>query len=268
MSRICAVIVVINLLLLLLGSCAAQAEEWYEDPAYVNKFVTDVQSPVISPGKSGTLSFNLTNPTEFELTNVSVCAEPYVLVYPDGRSAWEGIDSPPVLENSESGGEEFHTEQIKEDEVLMLDWTVETSKNTEHGGLFSQAVYFVRLKISFEGNGTLVSYASRGHFSETQWNNIYSYDGENNSIILDTEYLNESGYQGLIPDLSFIVKKDIPVWPMALIFFFCGLAITIGIYYHIQINPSSRPRLYQAFEEIRSKLQKLWRPFQNRWRKS
>lgn len=235
---------------LITGCAGAQ----WSDPADVNALVTKVTAPVFQPGESATISFLFTNPFGYDINSATIVAEPYLLVEGDGKGYWQSVVDPPILKNSTSGSSGITINQLLAGKNLTAAWTISTSTSTTHGDAFSQSVYFVRLSINFSIAGESASYASRGFFSDEQWQKLTHPPINNSMGGINNTYLAELGYDGIIPDISFIVREEIPLWPPVLILAIAVVSGTIGFYYHLKRNPSEYPRALRFFMLVQTKL--------------
>ncbi len=237
----------------LFSGCAGA--QW-SDPTNVNNLVTKVTSPVFQPGESATISFVFTNPFGYDLTNATIVAEPYLLVEGDGKGYWQGVVDPPVLSNSTSGSTNITIDQLLAGQNTTAAWKIASKSSTTHGGAFYQSVYYVRLSIAFSIAGENASYASRGFFSDEQWQKL-THPSLNDSMGgINGTYLTELGYDGIIPDISFIIREGIPLWPPALILTIALVTGIVSIYYHLKRNPSENQRAFLFLVRIQTILQK------------
>jgi len=223
----------------LFAGCAGA--QWSE-PTDVNELVTGVHSPVFQPGESATFSFVFTNPFGYDITNAVLVAEPYLLVESDGEGYWQGVVDPPVFSNSTSESNSITIAQLQAGHNLTAAWAILSKSSTTHGGVFSQSVYYVRLSIEFSIAGENASYVSRGFFSDEQWDKLTHPSTSDSMGGINGTYLMELGYDGIIPDASFIIREEIPLWPPLLILAIAAVTGIIGTYYHLKHNPIEHPR--------------------------
>jgi len=252
--------------LVMISLFAGCAGAQWNDPTDVNKLVTEVNSPFFQPGESATISFVFTNPFEHDIVNATLVAEPYLLIEGDGRGYWQGVVDPPVLSNSTSESNRITIDQLPAGQNLTAAWTISSKSSTTHGGVFSQSVYYVRLSIRFSIAGDNASYTSRGFFSDEQWQKLTHPSISDSMGGINGTYLTELGYDGIIPDTSFIIREEIPIWPPALILAIAAVTGIMGIFYHLKRNPSEIPsvllfleRVQMMFRESISRIKSLLR---------
>lgn len=243
--------------LVMISLFAGCAGAQWSDPIDVNKLVTEVHSPVFQPGESATFSFVFTNPFGYDITNATLVAEPYLLVEGDGKGHWQGVVDPPVLSNSTSKSNNITIDQLSTGQNLTAAWTISSKSSTTHGGVFSQSVYFIRLSIEFSIAGDNTSYVSRGFFSDEQWQRLTHPSIGDSMGGINGTYLTELGYDGIIPDASFIIREEIPIWPPVLILVIAAFAGTVGIFYHLKRDPSAYPKVFLFLMRIQTMLQRI-----------
>ena len=241
--------------LVIISLFAGCAGAQWSDPTDVNRLVTEVKAPVFQPGESATISFLFTNPFEYDIVNATLVAEPYLLIESDGKGYWQGVVDPPILSNSTSESNRITIAQLLAGQNLTAAWTISSKPSTTHGGVFSQSVYYVRLSIEFSIAGDNASYASRGFFSDEQWQKL-THPSINDSMGgINGTYLTELGYDGIVPDTSFIIREGIPIWPPVLILAIAAVTCIIGIFYHLKRNPSENPRVFLFLVRVQTMLQ-------------
>lgn len=247
---------------IIIASPSIAASDW-SDPNEVNRLISGVESSVISPGEEGELTFVFTNPFDTIITDIKVHPEAYLHVFEDGTTDWDNVRDPPLVINTSSSSGFILIPSLNPNENLSLEWMVQTTKDTSHGGLFSQSIYLVRLSITFMIGNESVSYASRGYFSDDQWERLRNV-GENIQIGgIDIAYLESLGYDGIIPELSFIVREKIPKWPIVIIILAGAFSFSIGLYYFLEKTPSSAPKAYRILRNIRKRLLQVWSTVRN-----
>ena len=229
-------------------------------PKYANNMLGDFITPTVSPGETVYFSFNFTNSYD----EVSAVMENSVLtigIYEyatqeRSRDVNSTFKNPPSIDGQ---GIEIARNMGRVDvgQTLKIELDIDTSKKTPHGSYFSQSTYFVRFKLTFNftGNLTQVVLQSRGFFTDEQWDNMVSFEG--NESIVNTDYMHSLGVDGLLPDSSFGIKIPIPRWPLyMLIAAICGIAL-LASYYFVLDNPGKYPRLEKRLYYLRGKLSEL-----------
>jgi hypothetical protein len=241
-------------------------------PRYANNILGGFVTPTVAPGQEVDFSFNLTNP--YESDNASAIMENVTLIvsiymYATQEKAEEVTSSfphPPLFHHVSTEWREDYS-QILPNQTLRIELPIYTSKKTPHGSYFSQSTYFVRfdLTFNFPNSSANVVLKSKGCFTESDWNKIVSFEGNQN--IVDRTYLKGLGVDGLLPDSSFGIKIPIPRWPLAVIVTGCiGLSF-MALYYYVLDNPGAYPRLEKRFYYLRGKLRESWSKLKHSRRK-
>jgi len=233
------------------NSCA----QW-GDPEFVNQLITGVAAPVFSPGENAILSLNLSNPFSSTISEISILAEPYLIVYENGESDWSGVVAPPKLINLTANSSMIHITTMLPKEKIKLGWSVITTEATSRGSLFAQSVYLVRLSLSFNVTDQRVHYTSKGFLTDSQWDELTISDKKDSTIFNNT-YLSELGYEGIIPDVSFIVRDKMPLWPAISIVGVSFITGLLAVYYHLKSDPMAAPRLYRILVNTRNGIERI-----------
>ncbi len=224
------------------------------DPEHTNQMLIDISTPVIEPGENGRLAFTLQSPSSANVTmeNITLEIEIYIYMATDILQDTADIDSPPIFTNTESLVTEIHYPSLGpgESEALALD--IITTKSTPQGEYFSQGEYFVRFKLHFDVGNDSYILASRGHFSNEDWESLTN-SGPTGDRFNQT-FLGSMGYDGLITETSFAVLKSVPWWPFLILVgitaFFGFLAISS---YIIESDTKN--------VKLKKSLQKMWGKF-------
>ena len=231
-------------------SYATEAEIWWGDPGKVNSILTNFETPNISPGESGRLKVVFSNPFDETIMNISIETQIYRLIFENGDSIWEEIEDKPIILNITSQQSRIIIESMGSHESKMVEWTIFTTTMTRHGDIFSQPIYLVRMKITFYSDDRPIRYASRGYFTDDQWARLQDLT-ENDTGGVDGYYLKSLGYDGILPETSFIVMEPIPIYPLI---FFALIALSsfiIGVYYHLEDKPEEAPKIKSVFTRAR-----------------
>jgi len=241
-----------------LFSVTASAQSIVE-PRFVNKFLDDFSTPVIVPGQTGSFSFSINNPDPINITgnmnNISLQISIYQYGTLEESAMVVDISNPPMI--SEVNSPEYQVDGINlgPGESQTITFTITTEKNTPHGSYFSQSTYFVRFGLEFDYEGVHYSMVSRGYFDDVQWDHLTTTDtgaGEVNQT-----YLQELGYDGIIPDSGFALKIPIPMWPfylLVLITIFVGM---VAFSFFVLDNPGKYPKLERPLLRIYGKARQL-----------
>ena len=227
-----------------------------EEPKFVNKFLDDFSTPSIVPGHSGEFSLTVNHPDALNLTSPMDNATLRISIYQyatlEESMAVSQMDNPPEIE--ESGSPEYSLDcgNIQPGADFPVGFTILTEKNTPHGSYFSQSTYFVRFILAFDYGIQNYTFASRGHFNDTQWAHLT--ETETGTGEVNQTYLAELGYDGIIPDSAFSLKIPIPRWP-----FYGLVALTVvvalaALASYVLDNPGAHPRLEVKILRLSGKL--------------
>lgn len=227
---------------LLAPICQAQS---VDEPRFVNRMLGDFATPSIIPGHTGTFSFTVNNPDQVNLTqpmeNATITISIYRYATLEESMMVSNISNPPVF--ADSGTHEIFVDcgDILPGGQFPLALDILTKKDTPHGSYFSQSSYFVRFSLRFTYEYVNYSMASRGYFSDAQWELLKS--GETGAGEINQTYLAELGYDGIIPDSAFSVRKNIPMWPFYILVGLTALSGLTAFSYHVLDNPGRYPKL-------------------------
>jgi len=244
-------------------------------PRYANNFFSDFQTPTVAPGQRVDFSFNLTNPygnssaviQNGTMQNVTLIIGIYMYATQEKAEAVTGSFPHPPLINGTTTEWTERLPDIKPNVTIPIELHIYTSKKTPHGSYFSQSTYFVSFNLTFNlpNNSAAVVLKSRGCFTESDWNTIVSFEGD--QPIVNTTYLNSLGVDGILPDSSFGIKIPIPRWPLGVIVAGCGGLSFMALYYFTLDNPGKYPRLEKRFYYLRGKLRETRGKLEYRRRK-
>lgn len=240
---------------LLASLSAAQS---MDEPRFVNKMLADFETPVIEPGGEGVFSFSLNNPDAINLTssmtNVRLNASIYRFATLDeSRFVSDMTDSPIILESGSSdyviGSFDLAPGQSRE-----MSFTISTSKDTPHGGVFNQATYFVRFWLEFDYESQHYAMASRGYFSDEEWALVQ----ENGTVgQLNHTYLDQRGLDGIIPDSGFALKEPIPLWPLAVLIALMAFFSVLAFSFWVLDSPGRFPKMEKRLLRLAGKVETL-----------
>lgn len=226
------------------------------NPTYANNFFSDFRTPTVAPGQKIDFSFNLTNPykNNSAMRNVTLVVGIYMYATQEKAEAVTGsFPHPPLILGTATEWKQDFSE-IMPSQTTRIELPIYTSKKTPHGSYFSQSTYFVRLSLTFNfpDNSTDVVLKSRGCFTESDWNTIVSFEGD--QPIVNTTYMKSLGVDGILPDSSFGIKIPIPGWPLGVIVAGCVGLSFMALYYFTLDNPGKYPRLEKRLYYLRGKL--------------
>ncbi|MBA3046406.1 MAG: hypothetical protein KKH41_01515 [Candidatus Thermoplasmatota archaeon] len=221
----------------------AQAQS-ADEPRFVNRMLDDIRTPAITPGDDGILSFTVNNPDAINLTspmeNVSIAVSIYHYATLEDFIPISEISNPPVIAESGTIVLNMNCGDIPPGGSYAVNLTIQTEKGTPHGSYFSQSSYLVRFMLSFSYQGQNYTMASRGHFTDAEWEHL-KLDGTVGEM--NQTYLEELGFDGIIPDTAFSVRKNIPLWPF---FALVGLTVLSGLTalsFYVLDNPGRYTKL-------------------------
>jgi len=266
--------VAIVISLSLLSSCVAATDftDSPGSPRYANNFFGGFKTPTVAPGQTVDFSFNLTNPynnSNAIMQNVTLVIGIYMYATQEKAEAvTDSFPHPPLIQGTTTEWKGNLSDIWPgPDNATRIELPIHTTKKTPHGSYFSQSTYFVRFNLTFNfpNNSTEVVLKSRGCFSESDWNTIVSFEGD--QPIVNTTYLNSLGVDGIIPDSSFGIKIPIPRWPLGVIVAGCVGLSFMAFYYFVLDNPGKYPRLEKRFYYLRGKLRETWSHLEYRRRK-
>lgn len=220
----------------------------------VNKLVSILETPQLAPGESGPFRFVFNSTYTEPIENVRLNASIYQYATIE--------QSIPVDDNwpyafpriAGTGGREWIWSQsfLPANTAIPLNFTVETvasSRDMPHGSIFSQASYFVRFWIEFDGNvsGTMqrFRFASRGFFSTEVWQaaEVPRTDPCDPPWCRGFVNLTILGVDGIVPDSAFSVKEPIPTWPFYLLIALSVFFLVLAFLFWVEENPESYPRI-------------------------
>ncbi len=228
-------------------------------PKYANNILADFVTPVVRPGDTVYFSFNVSNPYGWNetMSNVTLAAGVYRYATQEKTvNVTESFENPPLIHGASTTWYEY-IGSLGVNESIRVELDIETSRDTPHGSYFSQSTYFVRFNMTFnlEGNSTKVVLSSRGWFTDEQWDEMVSFEG--NESILNRTYMKSLGVDGLLPDSAFGIKIPIPRWPLWTIVGVAAFLCFMAAYYYVLDNPGKYPRLEKRFYYLRGKLREL-----------
>ena len=239
-------------------------------PRYANNILGDFTTPTVRPGQLVEFSFNVTNPYGDPIgimtgINLTVGVYKYATQH-ETRVVDSGFSNPPMIDGA-STFQNMSLGELQVDQTVRVDLDIRTTSRTPHGSVFDQSTYFVRFKMEYRfiGNSTPIIMQSRGFFTDEQWDQMVSF--ETGTPLVNRTYMKSLGVDGLIPDSSFGIKEEIPLWPLGLLIFgVCGVSFA-ALYSFVMDNPGRFPGLEKRFYYLRGKLRESWDQLKDRWRK-
>lgn len=266
------------LVLLLIVTVLAPAADGEDFGAVgkVNKLIGINESPELAPGECGRVSFDFNSTYAEPIQDVRLNASIYRYATIDESvpvdASWPYAY--PVI--TETGSREWvwTAATISPRQVVPLNFTLCTaldSRDMPHGSVFSQASYFVRFSLAFDGNlsGNVTRYrmASTGFFSRQEWDQATAANvtspcrppscrGNVNLTIL--------GVDGILPDTAFGVKEPIPRWPFYALIVAAVLFLALAFLFWVEENPGAYPRVEAWWARTRGRLARTLAPLRRR----
>jgi hypothetical protein len=197
-------------------------------------FLEDLSAPTLSPGSSGTITFEVFDPLTTPLSSASVSLGLYAFnAYPGNATGPVPSDGTPLLS----------TPGTSATSVTLLVPSLDPGTSEPFQVTFSapsgalQGTYAVRTSMTFSANATIYRLESRGFFSTAQWEAATT--SANGSSTLDLAVL---GVSGVVPETSVLVLAQgtnlsyvlYPILAIAI-----GLA-ALGGYLSVRGGPGSR----------------------------
>ena len=247
-------LIVVLVAMVLVGMPMPTALGDITDPEHTNQMLTGISTPVMEPGDHGNLAFTLTSPSSANVTMENITLEIGIYLYKatDILLDTRDIASPPTFTDTESL---LIVRQVAllapgESEALTID--IRTAKDTPWGEYFSQGEYFVRFILHFDVGNDSYILASRGHFSNDEWDSLTNSGPDGRQF--NQTYLESLGYDGLITETSFAVLKPVPWWPFLVIVGITAFTGFLAFSSYIVESDTANPKLKKSF-------QKMWGKF-------
>jgi len=241
------------------------AEDWGA-VGKVGRLISVRASPELAPGDSGRFEFYFNSTYSEPMINVTLNASIYRYATIDESIA---LDSSwpyayPRIAETGTRAWSWTASRVDPGSSRLMNFTVVTaadSRDMPHGSIFSQSSYFVRFSVDFKGNvsGTLTPFrmASRGFFTDAQWNLATSASATNPCTppaCRGNVNLTVLGVDGLLSDSAFGVKEPIPRWPFYLLIGLAALFLVLAFLFWVEENPGSYPRVDTWWARTRGRL--------------
>ncbi len=253
----------------------AHAAEDFRSVDVVNKLVQPVSTPQLEPGQSGEfdLRLNSTYPAGMVMWNVSLQASVYEYATIDEAIPVDrNWTYPYPLLGSGTGRASgrswwWNATSVDPDTVTNLSFEVLTSADENlmpYGSVFSQASYFIRFSLTFDGNvsGTMTQFrmASPGYYGPALWaraTNLTNTYPCTPPWCLGNVNVSILGVDGILPDSSFGVKPPIPQWPFYLLIAFAAGCAILAFLFWVEENPGTYPRVEAWWARQRGRMARL-----------
>jgi len=240
-----------------IGSPPEAAAEDFGAVGRVNHLINVTSTPQLEPGQSGdfVFGFNSTYPAGMTMFNVSLNISIYRYATIESSVPVDANWSYPYPRIAQTGTREWQwtNASVAPGSVRQLSFTIVTSADTNlmpSGSVFSQASYFLRMELTFDGNvsGNLTHFrmASLGFFSAATWalaTNESSITPCNPPWCRGNLNLTILNVDGVLPDLSFGVKQPIPQWPFYLLIALAVVFVVLAFLFWVEENPGTYPRV-------------------------
>lgn len=253
--KVRALVMGIFLLVLLLAQ-PVSANEYISHPGNIPLFES-FSSPTFEPGESGRFTMNITNRYEESMENITLTVAIYASATYYEYTEIADIEKPPSLAGD--GIEtKFTIPEIHQSEAVYVNFTIRSSSDT------TQGTYFVRFQLEFEYNNTHYIMKSRGYFTDSEWDTATSLANETHPGRINIDVL---GVDGILPDSSFKVWSEIPIWPLYICLIPLIVVLTIlALMFYAQEEHNMFPWLDQGFKYWTGKFHQSWRLFKHRFR--
>lgn len=255
-------------------SMYAIAQEDPRNPGLVNKLVNVFDTPGLpnvglKPGDKGEFKIQIVNPYEGNMTNIVFNASIYSYAtleeIQDVTSAW----TTPFVEESSSIEYSLQPFNLNTSEDRNVTFTIVTSYDTPHGGAFTQSTYFMRLQLEFDytnltGTEHLIM-KSPGHFSTEVWMEATRTPEESDEPyyrgMVNLTYLREQTGQidGILPDSSFSLKEQIPVWPFYAVIALMIISGFLAFMFYLEEKPGTWPWMERRWLGFKGKIVQVFR---------
>ena len=263
------------LVLAVVLSPPATAEDWGA-VGKVNKLIAVKSSPELVPGDTGRFEFYFNSTYSGPMINVTLTAGIYRYATIEESvpvdSSWPYAY--PKIAETGTRTWSWTAARVDNGTSRVLNFTIVTavdSRDMPHGSIFSQSSYFVRFSVIFEGNvsGTLTAFhlASRGYFTDAQWNLATSANATNPCAppgCRGDVNLTVLGVDGIVPDSAFGVKEPIPRWPFYLLIALAAFFLVLAFLFWVEENPGSYPRIEAWWARTRGRLARTTAPLRRR----
>lgn len=255
------------LLVLVLASPHAAAED-FGAVGKVNKLINVRETPQLAPGESGKFVFYFNSTYADAIQDVRLNASIYRYATIDESIAVDSTWPYPYPKIEESGTREWvwTAPIVAPGASNLLNFTVLTAADSHdmpHGSVFSQAAYFIRFWIEFDGttdgNTTRYRMASRGFFSNELWERAQVNHTDPCTPPRCRGYLNLTilGVDGILPDSAFGVKEPIPRWPFYAMIVLAVFFLVLAFLFWVEENPGSYPKVEAWWARTRGRFARL-----------
>ncbi len=194
---------------------AARATSYPPLPEPGRSFLSNLSAPSVTPGASGSVGFELSDPANAStMTGAVVTLAVYAFNgFPGDASSSLPIANAPTLANATASGPVVNVPvgTLAPGASYRGEVGLATSPGTPTG------TFAIRTAVSFDVGGTAYRLESRGWFSASLWQNATS--TPNGSATVNLSLLNVSG---VVPETAVLVRSS--SWPVVL-----GAMLAVGL---------------------------------------
>jgi len=200
--------------------------------AYDSTFLSNLSAPDLSPGASGSLTFQVADPPSFaSMTAIALSLDVYAFNAFPGNSTYSiASASTPVLTTPTASGTEVNLSlpSLAPGALEAGSVGVATAANTPAG------TFAVRTALSFVANGTSYRLQSRGWFTASEW--AAATELPNGSLTLNLSVL---GVSGVTAETAILVTSSNWDWALALILGASLVLVGAGAFVYFRRGPKS-----------------------------
>jgi hypothetical protein len=195
-------------------------------------FLSNLSAPSLTPGASGTLSFQVGDPSAFAaMSAVVVTLQVYAFnAFPGNATSTIASAGTPILSTSSASGTTVNVSlgPLSPGHSEPGSLGVATSDSTPAGD------FAVRTALSFRANGTDYRLESRGWFTASTWAAATELPG--GALTLNLSVL---GVSGVTPETAVLVSTSTWDWALALIVAASLVLIGAGAFVYFRRGPKS-----------------------------
>lgn len=211
--------------------CGGEYDPYISSPTNIPMF-DGYKTPIIKPGSTGTLSFNITNRYASAMKNITLTLGIYRWATLEDSKPIDEINDPPYFESVNIDNAEISGTEVEMHIELLPSWgNITVSVKIKAHPSTPEGVYFVRAMLVFDyDNTTGIVMKSVGYFPRELWDEATSEPGTLNLTLLNVS--------GIVPDTSFSVKDPHPLWQSialgTLVFLIALFLVLAWIFYMIE----------------------------------
>jgi len=239
---------------ILLLNINAGADDYISHPSNI-PMLDNFNTPFIKPGDRGSFSLSIENRYDKTMENVSLSVGLYACATTYTYKDISEVSRPPKIEGDIE--HTFFLGDIQSQEYYYVNFSIKTNTDTDEG------TYFVRFQLNFEFNNTAYTMKSKGHFTTEEWDEATATATENDPGRVNIELLE---VDGIIPDSSFRVAHEIPLWPLYVCLIpLIVILLVLAFLFYCQEEYNMFPWLDQGFKYWSGKLHQFWRLLKHRF---